>query len=425
MPKRSLEFIGRARELRVLSEFLASPPSSVAAVYGRRRIGKTRLIAQALELRRHPSVWFEGLENQSKREQIRNFLFQLSRQTGTDVTNRKVTAWREAFVLLCDALQDRPKCIVLDEFQWMANYRSEIVSDLKMVWDQYLAAIPGMKLIVCGSIASFMIKKFVKSSAFYGRTDLIVHLKGFDLTETREMLGGRGVDETTEAYMCVGGIPKYLELLRGQPSVRLGMDELAFSQDGYFVGEFDRIFTSHFGRSPEYRLIVETLAKCPYGLFRAELAEKAGLDLGGSLSEHLMNLESAGFISSWIPLDKGENSRLIRYHLSDAYLRFYFTFIRPSARKVQSGIQQGIYVKLSQTGRFNAWRGRAFEYLCIDHAGRIAEILGFSGIDFVCGPFFRSPKGGQEGVQIDFVFDRADRVISLCEAKSSLSPRPQ
>jgi hypothetical protein len=37
----------------------------------------------------------------------------------------------------------------------MANYRHELVSDLKYVWDNFLATLPGQKLILCGSIAGF------------------------------------------------------------------------------------------------------------------------------------------------------------------------------------------------------------------------------------------------------------------------------
>ena len=46
--------------------------------------------------------------------------------------------------------------LVMDEFQWMANDRSDLVVVLKMIWDQYLSRSGNVKLILCGSIASFM-----------------------------------------------------------------------------------------------------------------------------------------------------------------------------------------------------------------------------------------------------------------------------
>ena len=414
------DFVGRVRELRLLTDFLARPTSSIAVIHGRRRIGKSLLIQQALAGRR--VLTFEGLENQPKQAQIQAFLFQLGRQGGDGSAGRPVGDWREALVRLEPLLRAAPGCVVLDEFQWMANYRRELVSDLKLVWEQYLARIPGVKLVLCGSVASFMTTKVVRASALYGRTDLELHLRGFHLDETRALLHNKGLDEVIEASLYVNGVPKYLDLVRPYPSVRLAFEELAFRENGYFVEEYERIFTSHFGRNPDFRRIVGVLATHPQGLLRKELAEQAGVDEGGTLTAHLADLESAGFIASVTPFDKGHTSRLIRYVLSDAYMRFYFAFIRPNLRRIRSGEQCDLFGRLSQTGRFHAWRGRAFEHLCLEHAHRIAHVLGFSGVDFTVGPYFRAPSRGQGGLQVDLLFSRADSVITLCEMKCSVAP---
>ncbi len=412
-------FVGRASELKSIKHLLSKRTPAIGVVYGRRRIGKSLLIQRALKGQH--ALTFEGLENQPKKSQIEAFLFQLARQTGNQAADLTASGWREALIQLEPVLKRKPACIVLDEFQWMANYRRELVSDLKMVWEQYLARIPGVKLILCGSIASFMLTKVVRSSALYGRTDLQLHLKGFQLSESRQLLGKKGLDEVIEASLFFGGVPKYLDLVRDYPSVRLAVEALAFREKGYFVSEYERIFISHFGRNPDFRKIVSSLAASPQGLFRQELVQRAGIDAGGGLSEHLADLESAGFISSVIPFDKDLHSRLIKYTLSDAYMRFYFSLIKPNLKKI-SGVQSDIFGRLSQTGRFHAWRGKAFEYLCMAHAHRLAEILGFSGVDFSAGPYFRSPSKNKAGLQIDLLFSRADNVITLCEMKCSLAP---
>ncbi len=66
--------------------------------------------------------------------------------------------------------------------------------------------------------------------------------------------------------------------------------------------------------------------------------------------------------------------------------------------------------------------GRAFEYLCMDHASKIGELLGFSGIDFTYGPFFQSQSKETPGTQIDIAFNRKDNVITLVESKYSQKP---
>ena len=413
-------FIGRKEEVRLLRGIISAEKATIGVVYGRRRIGKSELIKKAFE--KHRVLIFEGLENRSKQEQIDNFLFQLFYQTKKEFKSIRVKSWREAFLLLHEELLVNPGHIVFDEFQWMANYRSEIVAELKLIWDLYLSNINSITLILCGSIASFMTTRVVRSNALYGRTDLVIHLKGFLLGNTKDMLKGKGTLETIEAQMLLGGVPKYLDLIREKPSIRIGMQELAFTETGYLTDEYDRIFLSHFGRNPEYEKLINVLAKHPYGLFRQQIAEDIGVDLGGGLTTHLRNLESAGFISSVTPFHKGHNSRLLKYFLTDAYLRFYYAFVRPNLKKIKTGIHREMFGKITQSGSFNAWMGRAFEYLCIEHAGRISEILGFSGIEFSFGPYFSAPKKDLPGVQIDLLFDRNDNVITLCEMKYSLSP---
>lgn len=411
-----MSFIGRDKELASLHS-LHTKAHSLTVIYGRRRVGKSALIRESLA--GHEALYFEGLEGLPKRQQLNNFILQLNHQTNS--TFAKVGSWSEAFLALEKVLKQKPAKIVLDEFQWMANYRSEIVSELKMVWEQYLSKIPTVSLILCGSIASFMTLKVVKSKAFYGRTDKVIHLKEFSLRESKQMLCAYGVQELLDAQMILGGVPKYLELVKGYPSLYTALDDLAFSDNGYFVDEFDRIFVSHFARNDSYQKVVDALAKHPYGLFRKELTKVANIDAGGGLTNLLLNLESAGFISSIHPVDKSSGSRIIKYYLSDAYLRFFYAFIKPHLLQIKQGPVLS-FNALAQQSLFQSWRGRAFENLCRQHAGNIAHILGFSGINYRVGPYFRAASGDTPGIQVDLVFDRDDNVLTLCEMKSSQSP---
>jgi hypothetical protein len=267
-----------------------------------------------------------------------------------------------------------------------------------------------------------MVEKVLKSSALYGRIDTELEVPAFKLLETQQMLPGKGFDEILQAHLLTGGVPKYLELLRDYPSVQLGMQELAFKADGYFTTEYQRIFISHFGRNPAFAAIVRVLAAHPLGLVREELARLAKVALGGGLSEHLRDLESAGFMSADTPFHRGLDSRQIKYFLCDAYLRFYFTFIHPNLKKIRAGQGTNILAGLSGSGALHAWMGRSFEYLCLQHALEISRIVGFSAVDFKMGPYFSPGHRGTPGVQIDLVFDRADNVLTVCEMKYSGKP---
>jgi AAA+ ATPase superfamily predicted ATPase len=410
-----MSFIGRNSELARLDRFMRSPQSRIAVMYGRRRIGKSMLIQQALQSR--APLFFEALEERPTRDQLNHFMLQLQHLTGH--RGGRPRRWTEALLHLHDAINEKPRPIVFDEFQWMANYRHELVSELKFVWDRFLSKLPGQKLILCGSIASFIVEKVVKSSALYGRIETELGVPAFKLAETQQMLPGKGFDEILQAHLFTGGVPKYLELLRDYPSVHLAVQDLAFKPDGYFTTEYQRIFISHFGKNPAFESIVRALAAHPLGLMREEVARMAKIALGGRLSEHLRDLESAGFLSADTPFYRGMESRQIKYFLRDAYLRFYFAFIHPNLKKIRAGQGANILAGLSGSGALHAWIGRSFEYLCLQHALEISRIVGFSAVDFTMGPYFSPARRGTPGVQVDLVFDRADDVLTVCEMKYS------
>lgn len=424
-------FIGRQEELEKLRGFIASPGPEVAVIYGRRRIGKTSLIKEAF--RGGEILYFEALEGRPRREQINHFMVELNRQLEAANRPRMPTAitppatWKEAFLQLFEAIRTNPCPIVLDDLQWMANYRHELVSDLRFVWDGFLSTFPRQKLVLCGSIASFMVNQVLKASAFYGRIDYEMELSGFRLMETQALLGNRGIDEVMQAGMLTGGIPKYLQLLARYPSLVLAMEDLAFTHNGYLATEYDRLFTSHFAKHPGFERIMHALAEHPLGLFREALAEESGQSEGGQISI-LRDLESAGFISSAVPFDKGPESRQIKYVLTDSYTRFYFSFILPNLTRIRTRHKRELFPAIAETGAYHAWMGRSFEYLCLQHADLISEKLGFSAVDYTLGPYFvpskKAGRGGQteHGNQVDLVFDRADAVLTLCEMKYSRRP---
>lgn len=413
-----MSFIGRKTELDELGQFLTSSKPQIAALYGRRRVGKSMLIRNALEGR--SPLMFDGLDGVSMQRQIRHFMQQLQGQTGTKRSH--VSDWETALNALCAAVRDDPRPIVLDEFPWMANYQSELVSVLKSIWDNTLSQFPAQKLILCGSIASFMVDKVINSSALYGRITTEINLRPFKLPETREMLASRGVEEILLAQMVTSGVPQYLELLSIAPSVTAGLQALSFKPSGHFTNEYRKIFTSHFGRNPAFEAIVRALAARPMGLMREELAHDAGLSAGGQLSDYLRDLESAGFISAEIPFHRDNNTREIKYCLSDAYLSFYFHFIRPNLKKIKAGKGDGMLSTLSGGGALTSWLGHAFEYMCQQHEQEISQLLGFSDVDYSVGPYFVPHGREAAGLQVDLVFDRDDDVLTVCEMKYSTKP---
>jgi len=415
-------FIGRNLELNQLKSFFLQNRAAIAVIYGRRRVGKSSLIREAA--RGHHFFSFEGVEGQSRSKQIRIFTHQL-REYGVSGIPSDVKEWFELLPYLAELVHpNEPTVIVLDEFQWLGNYRQDIVSELKLVWDQKLSNLPNLKLILCGSVASFMVKKVVRSRALFGRCALSIDLQPFSLCETRALLADKSEEEVLLAHQCVGGIPYYLSLLTDRSSVLLSLAFHCSTAASTFVTEFQKIFVSHFGKNALYESLIRALKSRRYGASRAELIQDLHVSNSGYLTAALEDLEYAGMISSFVPYDKKRNSHTKRYVLVDRYLDFYLTFIEPLIQSGELG-RINFISQVFETARMVSWLGKSFELTCLREASKIAGILGFGGIRFEAGPFFQhGKKGDLVGVQFDLVFGRADKVVTVCEVKCLDVPVP-
>lgn len=195
-------FAGRSHEKKQLQALREAKSSNIAVLYGRRRVGKTFLVREAFKAERILS--FEGLEGQPKGKQISNFLFPLKQQCPDTPLDYSVKTWSQTLRQLIPVLEKNNHVIFFDEFQWMSSYMDELVSELKMMWDQYFSRNNRTTLVLCGSIASFMIKKVLRSKALYGRVNLVIHPLPFQLFEAKQLLQSFRKVETIESLLLLG-----------------------------------------------------------------------------------------------------------------------------------------------------------------------------------------------------------------------------
>ena len=73
-------------------------------------------------------------------------------------------------------------------------------------------------------------------------------------------------------------------------------------------------------------------------------------------------------------------------------------------------------------GRYDNWRGQAFEILCFNNTQSIKSALGISGVKTECYPWYNSEDDKNERIQIDMVIERADKISNLCEIKYTNKP---
>lgn len=414
--------IGREQYIEKIQKIALENTPAILIVYGRRRIGKTTLIEHTLGKRN--LLKFEGIQGRSKAKQIQNCLDQLSAYVSDPLVSRlKITAWKDFFELLFRYTQTGSWTLYLEELQWLANYRQDLVADLKFAWDNYLQRNKQMLVVLCSSSPSFMIKKVVHSKALYNRSQHEIALRELTLREIKLLLKPtRSLREVMDAFLSVGGIPEYLRYVDGESSVYLGLCRNAFTSDSFFLNEYEKILVSSLADNPLYRRIIEFLSKVK-NASRQDITNRLKIQANGSLVRVLEDLELCGFIRKYIPFDRDETTTLARYEINDNYLQFYFHFVKPLRPRIKQGDFDTTPYQAVPMSKMIQWLGYGFERLCRQQSILIARALGFEGVAYKSGPYFTQGKDQlKKGGQIDLVFSRSDKVTTVCEVKYTDNP---
>lgn len=422
--------IGRLKEQKMLHEIFQSNKSELLAVYGRRRVGKTFLLTTYFKQKDCVFFHCSGIQNRPLVEQLEAFANQIGETfyPGAQITPQK--KWMQAFDALTKAMATVPKnkkiVLFFDEAPWMATQKSGFLAAFDYYWNRYWTQDNRLKVIVCGSSASWIIEHFIDNKGgLYNRVTRILELHPFSLAETKTFLEHKGIKlnqaQTLEIYMILGGIPHYLSLIPKGLSAAQAIDELCFKKSGELVKEFDRLFSSLFKDGELYASIIRVIGKNRYGVGQAAIVKECSTSTGGRISTRLKNLEEAGFIQMFIPYGHDERGRY--YKVTDEFCLFYLSWIAPNLKTILKQTNAtGYWLSKIQTAEWRSWSGYAFEAVCYKHIPEIRKALNISAGAEIGSWKRTTKKSTGSGAQIDLIFDRHDGVVTLCEIKYNTKP---
>lgn len=426
------KIIGRTYEQSELKDIFNSKKSEFVAVYGRRRVGKTYLIRNYFQKRK--CIYFQniGLQNGSLEEQLKNFSDSLSEVFFDNVPITPPLNWKEAFQRLTTLIEKQSEkkqiIIFLDELPWTATSRSGLLKTLDYFWNKYWVNIKNLKLIICGSSASWILKKIIYSKGgLHNRVTRQIILRPFSLKETKSYLEHLGCDlnhnQILEIYMAIGGIPFYLNGIKKNLTANQNINNLCFRQNGLLFDEFNKLFKSLFNEAEAYIELIRLISKKRYGISRTELDKMCKLSKkGGTLTERLKELEEAGFILSFLPIL--HKTRGIYYKTIDEFTLFYLTWIESEkSTLIRTEANSNFWKIKHKNPSWNTWAGYSFEAVCYKHIQIIRQSLDIPDGSRSSAWREIAPKQSKKtGAQIDLLFDRDDGAITLCEMKYSEKP---
>ncbi|GJM06506.1 MAG: hypothetical protein DHS20C10_02400 [marine bacterium B5-7] len=408
----------------MLNKHFNSKNAEFITMYGRRRVGKTFLIRETFSQKDCYFVYATGERNAPMAKQLANFMEAVSATFYGSAPLAPATNWHDAFKLLHSQMvaSDCKVVVFLDELPWMATPRSQLLNTIDYYWNRHWQQLGHVKLIVCGSSASWMIKKIIQDKGgLHGRTTCKIKLEPFTLAETREFLKSQKIrlnnKETTALYMALGGIPYYLRQVESGLTAAQNIQTLLFEKNAPLQEEFILLFQSLFNDADAYIELIRLIATKREGVSRRYIKEKVKLSAsGGILTERLNDLALAGFIESYIPWgrQKGEYFKLV-----DEFCLFYLTWLDPQKNK---RFLPDYWIAQSQKPAYLAWSGYAFEAICMKHLEQIIKALKIPAGGTASTWRYRSTEKEKVGAQIDLLIERSDNAFTIGEIKYTDTP---
>ncbi len=331
-------FVDRIDELAVLNEEYARKEASLVIVYGRRRVGKTALLAEFI--RDKKALYFlateEGiLENRNAfRLGVAEFTQQSLLQAGNQFS------WE---MLLEEAARmgndgDRA-VIVMDEFQYLGKADKAFPSVLQRSWDTKLRNMNVM-LILCGSLISMMEEQTLSyGSPLYGRRTAQLKLQQVPFRYYRDFfasdanVSGRRL---IEYYSVTGGVPKYIELFSPCKTVYDAIDRNVLRRDSFLYEEPRFLLQNEVQEVGTYFSVIKAIAagNRRLGQIGAILETKVT-----NLTRPLKTLVDLDILEREVPVteEKPETCKLGHYRIKDNFLAFWFRFVFPYQSFIESG----------------------------------------------------------------------------------------
>lgn len=354
-------FIGREKELAELERRYAQPGFQFPVVYGRRRIGKTRLLREFLRDKR--SVYFMATE-QSGHVLLRLFTEAIREQLPGELPAYigAFGGFEDLFKFIGEISASKRLVLAIDEYPRLAKACPEISSVLQkfidLSWNK-----TQLYLILCGSSMSFMESQVLgEKSPLYGRRTGQLKLLPLPYYEAVRFFTGWSAEDQLMGYGICGGIPKYLEIFSACPSLREAILSEFLCPGGHLIEEPGNLLKQELREPAVYNSILSSIADGATRL--SEIAQSAGIAYA-KLGFYIANLTDLGIIKREKPSGKGGARRSL-FAFADEMFSFWYRFMPSCQNLIEMGAAQRAY-----EGRIAPllpqWFGHVFEHICMDY----------------------------------------------------------
>ena len=315
-------FIGRDNELKGLSEKLNNDRFESILIYGRRRIGKTELIKEAIKNLNCVSIYFEcklSLLN----ENLIDFNNEVNRVLNCDF---RFDSFKKILKFLFDYSRKEKIALVIDEFPYLLQSKALIISDIRDLIDEYCMNSK-MKIILSGSLVQVMKNLNDSSSETYGRFTSIIPLTAFDYFDSSKFYDNYSDEEKILMYSVFGGVAFFNSLIDSSLTALDNIKKLILNKNSILQLEVENMVISEVSKISLANSVVNIIGEgnTKYSdivnRLTSNKSEKVNPDY---ILKKLIDLE---IIEKVYPINEKNNKKRTFYRFKDNLMEFYYRYI--------------------------------------------------------------------------------------------------
>jgi AAA+ ATPase superfamily predicted ATPase len=404
-----VEFLNRKSELSLLRQRLVGDRAEFLVVYGRRRVGKTELLAHlAAETR---SLYFEATDTVPA-QQLRDLTVELARVSGDDLLRvQPLTSWEAGLTAISQFVGAERTMVVFDEFQLLAARSPELETTISRWWRTTGRSLP-VVLVLAGSELSFFEDK-VLAGSLYGRRTGQLKLEPFTAKDSALFHPRYPAEDKVRAYSVCGGIPYYLERFPDTQPVRDHLLAEVFQRTGLLHDEAELMLRQSIPDPGNHIAVLRSIA---HGHNRNnQIADRTGLT-PAHVTKVLSSLQRLGLASILRPITAGPRAKKTAYAISDQFLRFHYRFVEPARSQLRTTDLATTYLDNSVMPVLDHHASKTWEEICQQHV--LATVPGVTAVGRWWGQVRIGSGPKTEEREVDVVGINGARVplvIGMCK----------
>ncbi|MBO4622949.1 MAG: AAA family ATPase [Bacilli bacterium] len=314
-------FYGRKKELAEIKEALKTDRFESFLVYGRRRIGKTELVNEALKDSSRLIIFYECAKT-SVEENLYLFTMKIKKIFNED--HISFNSFSALFSYLFNKSLSQDIVLFIDEFSFLLDEDFTIESKLAVVIDEYKNK-SNLKLFVSGSYVSLMEKMIEYGSHSYGRYTHIMLINTFDYYDSSLFYSNYTNEEKVMMYSVFGGVPFFNSLIDTKKSALENVFDLVIRRNSVLEHEISEMILAETNKIANMNYLITMIARgiVKYKDLSSNMASK-----GISKPDYLLGkLIEMDIVKKVFPINDESNKKKTNYVFKDNLLNFYYKYI--------------------------------------------------------------------------------------------------